>query len=81
MGAGHDLKVFRSAYAREWLSKAKTVTPRPPEPSRTERFSRYLENLTVDGLDYADIMIAAGYLRRWDYDKRGRDCKPNWCAD
>jgi endonuclease YncB( thermonuclease family) len=77
--AERDLEVLGTAYAKEWLSNAKLVTPRPPVPTRTDRYGRYLGNLTVDGLDYAETMIAAGYLRRWDYDNCGRACKPNWC--
>lgn len=79
--AERELEVLGTAYAKEWLSKAKSVTLRPPEPTRTDRYGRYLGNLNVDGFDYAEVMIAAGYLRRWDYDKCGRDCKPNWCKD
>lgn len=77
--AERELEVHGTAYAKEWLSKAKAVTPRPLQLKRTDRYGRYLGNLTVDGLDYAETMIAAGYLRRWDYDNCGRACKPNWC--
>ncbi|GHB05914.1 hypothetical protein GCM10009069_30260 [Algimonas arctica] len=79
--AERELEVLGTAYAREWLGNAKNVTPRPLEPTRTDRYGRYLGNLTVDGLDYAETMIAAGYLRRWDYDDCGRACKPDWCAN
>jgi endonuclease YncB( thermonuclease family) len=79
--AERELEALGTSYAREWLNKAKTVKPRPPEPTRTDRYGRYLGNLTVDGLDYAETMIAAGYLRRWDYDECGNACKPDWCAN
>jgi len=79
--AERELEVLGTAYAKEWLSNAKVVTPRPTLPTRTDRYGRYLGNLTVDGLDYAETMIAAGYLRRWDYDACGRACKPNWCDE
>lgn len=78
--AERELEVLGTAYAREWLGNAENVTPRPPEPTRTDRYGRYLGNLTVDGLDYAETMIAAGYLRRWNYDECGRACKPDWCS-
>ena len=68
-----------TAYARDWLSKARSVELIAADPPRRDRYGRILGHIRVDGLDYAEVMIAAGYLRRWDYDRCGTACRPEWC--
>ena len=69
-----------TAYARDWLSKARSVELIAADPPRRDRYGRILGHIRVDGLDYAEVMIAAGYLRRCDYDRCGTACQPEWCS-
>lgn len=80
-----------TVYARTWIDAADQVTFLPAlEPSavpglgpqvRRDQYGRFLGDLDVDGEVYSKVMMAAGYLRRWDYDGCGQSCRPDWCAE
>ena len=43
-----------------------------------DRYGRLVVDLSIDGADAADALVAAGSHRDWDYD--GGEAKPDWCA-
>ena len=71
------LSVLADAYAAEVLSKASVVKAMLSDPPKQDRYKRYVAPVLVDGEDYADLMIAAGYMKNWDY---GNEPKPDWCG-
>ncbi|KCZ92288.1 thermonuclease family protein [Hyphomonas johnsonii] len=42
-----------------------------------DRYGRELVDLSVNGRDVAQSLMARGYLKRWRY---GIESKPNWCG-
>ena len=71
-----ELERLGSVYAEQLIAEAKDVRPVFSDPPERDRYGRYVGDVTIDGQDYGDLMIAAGYAKRWNY---GKEPKPTWC--
>jgi endonuclease YncB( thermonuclease family) len=67
---------FEAKEAALELTRGKTVTV--SERRGTDRYERTVLDLSIDGNDVADLLVAGGTHRTWDYD--GRQKKPDWCG-
>lgn len=58
------------------LTRGQTV--RVSENLGPDRYERTVVHLELDGKDVADLLVAGGTHKTWDYD--GREKKPDWCG-
>ncbi|MGJ8562839.1 MAG: thermonuclease family protein [Alphaproteobacteria bacterium] len=71
-----ELEILGTNYARQLFKDAGTVAIVLSNPPETDRYGRYIGRVQIDGMDYGDLMIAAGYMKAWNY---GKEPKPLWC--
>jgi endonuclease YncB( thermonuclease family) len=75
--AERELEVLGTNYARKLISEAQSVRPVLSDPPEIDYYGRYVGKVLIDGLDYGELMIAAGYMKAWRY---GKEPKPTWCG-
>lgn len=75
--AEKELERLGTEYAKRLIAEAQDVQPVFSDPPERDRYGRYVGAVTIDGEDYGDLMIAAGYAMHWDY---GKEPKPTWCG-